>query len=143
MERQKFERDKIWQHSSLSFSYILCIHKWKYSCKFYCTFLTHIGKVFAILAAADNAVPLFSGILYTQVYNATISTAPATIFWVTFASQMCVFFLTLWVYVLNEMMLILKQEWKYISMQAFFILISHQIHKNVLISRYVLNKVFF
>ncbi|KDR13825.1 Proton-coupled folate transporter [Zootermopsis nevadensis] len=57
--------------------------------------LSERGKVFAILAAADNAVPLFSGILYTQVYNATISTAPATIFWVTFASQMCVFFLIL------------------------------------------------
>jgi PCFT/HCP family folate transporter-like MFS transporter 1/3 len=55
----------------------------------------HKGKVLAILAAADNAVPLFSGVLYTQVYNATISFAPATIFWVTFASQICVFSLIL------------------------------------------------
>ena len=29
------------------------------------------GKVFAILSVCDNAVPLFSGILYSQLYNAT------------------------------------------------------------------------
>jgi PCFT/HCP family folate transporter-like MFS transporter 1/3 len=59
--------------------------------KSYTALSVHKGKVFAILAAADNAVPLFSGVLYTQVYNATLSSAPATIFWVTFASQILVF----------------------------------------------------
>ncbi|XP_069691547.1 probable peptidoglycan muropeptide transporter SLC46 isoform X2 [Periplaneta americana] len=61
--------------------------------------LSERGKVFAILAAADNAVPLFSGVLYTQVYNATISSFPATIFWVTFASQVCVFALIMCIHV--------------------------------------------
>ncbi|KAJ9575642.1 hypothetical protein L9F63_007503 [Diploptera punctata] len=61
--------------------------------------LSERGKVFAILAAADNAVPLVSGVLYTQVYNATINTAPATIFWVTFASQVCVFLLILIIHI--------------------------------------------
>lgn len=60
--------------------------------------LSERGKVFAILAAADNAVPLFSGVLYTQVYNATISSAPYTIFWVTFASQICVFFFIFYIH---------------------------------------------
>lgn len=31
--------------------------------------ITERGKVFAILAVCDNAVPFFSGILYTQVYG--------------------------------------------------------------------------
>ncbi|XP_063222352.1 probable peptidoglycan muropeptide transporter SLC46 isoform X2 [Bacillus rossius redtenbacheri] len=53
------------------------------------------GKVFAVLSAADNAVPLFSAAIYTQVYNATINTFPAAIFWVTFGSQMIVFILML------------------------------------------------
>ncbi|XP_023703575.1 proton-coupled folate transporter isoform X2 [Cryptotermes secundus] len=61
--------------------------------------LSERGKVFAILAAADNAVPLFSGVLYTQVYNATISSAPATIFWVTSASQICIFFLIFYIHI--------------------------------------------
>lgn len=61
--------------------------------------LSERGKVFAILAAADNAVPIVSGVLYTQVYNATISSAPAAIFWVTFASQICVFTLIFYIHV--------------------------------------------
>lgn len=60
--------------------------------------LSERGKVFAILAAADNAVPLVSGVLYTQVYNATITSAPSTIFWVTFASQICVFILIFYIH---------------------------------------------
>ncbi|XP_055378625.1 proton-coupled folate transporter-like [Condylostylus longicornis] len=30
------------------------------------------GKVFALLSVCDNAVPFISGVLYTQVYNATL-----------------------------------------------------------------------
>lgn len=67
--------------------------------RLYCTMFVHTGKVFAILAAADNAVPIVSGVLYTQVYNATISSAPAAIFWVTFASQICVFTLIFYIHV--------------------------------------------
>lgn len=48
------------------------------------------GKVFAILAVCDNAVPLFSGVLYTQLYNATIGSAPSSIYWLTFATQVAV-----------------------------------------------------
>ncbi|KAK0074163.1 hypothetical protein PV325_008684, partial [Microctonus aethiopoides] len=32
------------------------------------------GKVFAILSVCDNAVPLFSGVLYSQLYNETYYT---------------------------------------------------------------------
>lgn len=47
--------------------------------------------MFAVLSVADTAVPLFSGIVYTQVYNATITYYPSAIFWVTVATQMAVF----------------------------------------------------
>ncbi|XP_055378626.1 solute carrier family 46 member 3-like [Condylostylus longicornis] len=30
------------------------------------------GKVFALLSVCDNAIPFISGVLYTQVYNATV-----------------------------------------------------------------------
>ncbi|XP_033327300.2 putative peptidoglycan muropeptide transporter SLC46 [Megalopta genalis] len=53
------------------------------------------GKMFAMLSVCDNAVPLFSGILYTQLYNATINTEPASIYWLTFATQTSVFLLIL------------------------------------------------
>lgn len=53
------------------------------------------GTVFALLSVCDNAVPLLNGVMYTQVYNWTIDTHPASIFWLTLATQMCVFFLVL------------------------------------------------
>lgn len=49
------------------------------------------GTTFALLSVCDNAIPLVSGIFYTQLYNATINTYPASIFWLTIASQVCVF----------------------------------------------------
>lgn len=51
------------------------------------------GKVFAMLSVCDNAVPLFSGILYSQLYNATINTAPSSIYWLTFSTQIMVLLL--------------------------------------------------
>ncbi|XP_031830327.2 putative peptidoglycan muropeptide transporter SLC46 isoform X1 [Nomia melanderi] len=53
------------------------------------------GKVFAMLSVCDNAVPLFSGVLYSQLYNATIHTVPASIYWLTFSTQLSVFLLIL------------------------------------------------
>ncbi|XP_034190594.1 putative peptidoglycan muropeptide transporter SLC46 isoform X2 [Osmia lignaria lignaria] len=53
------------------------------------------GKVFAMLSVCDNAVPLFSGILYSQLYNATINTAPSSIYWLTFFTQILVLLLIL------------------------------------------------
>ncbi|XP_043260997.1 proton-coupled folate transporter-like [Colletes gigas] len=53
------------------------------------------GKVFAMLSVCDNAVPLFSGILYSQLYNATINSMPSSIYWLTFATQILVFFFVL------------------------------------------------
>ncbi|XP_043523440.1 proton-coupled folate transporter isoform X1 [Frieseomelitta varia] len=53
------------------------------------------GKVFAMLSVCDNAVPLFSGVLYSQLYNATINSAPNSIYWLTFATQVSVLFLIL------------------------------------------------
>lgn len=49
------------------------------------------GKVLTLLAVGDSAVPLFSGTIYSQVYNASITTFPSAIFWVTFVSQAIVF----------------------------------------------------
>ncbi|XP_055300087.1 proton-coupled folate transporter [Sitodiplosis mosellana] len=56
------------------------------------------GKVFAVLSACDNAVPLISSILYTQVYNWTVNSYPG-IYILTFITQMILFFLMLTVHV--------------------------------------------
>ncbi|XP_031772697.1 uncharacterized protein LOC100863410 isoform X5 [Apis florea] len=53
------------------------------------------GKVFAILSVCDNAVPLFSSILYSQLYNATINSASSSIYWLTFTTQIFVLLLIL------------------------------------------------
>lgn len=53
------------------------------------------GKVFSMLSVCDNAIPLFSGVLYTQLFNATIDTLPSSIYWLTFASQVAVLLLIL------------------------------------------------
>lgn len=52
------------------------------------------GKVFALLVVCDNAVPLISGILYSQIYNATIGKFPG-IFYLSIATQSIVFILML------------------------------------------------
>jgi len=48
-----------------------------------------------MLSVCDNAVPLFSGTLYSQLYNATIKTAPNSFYWLTFATQIAVLLLIL------------------------------------------------
>ncbi|XP_026464994.1 proton-coupled folate transporter, partial [Ctenocephalides felis] len=58
------------------------------------------GKVFSWLSVFDNAVPLFSGVLYTQVYNASINTHPAAIFWLSMSTQVVVFVLILCVHII-------------------------------------------
>lgn len=52
------------------------------------------GKVFALLSVCDNAVPLISGVLYSQVYNHTLGIFPG-IFFLTAATQSIVFILML------------------------------------------------
>lgn len=44
----------------------------------------------AVLAVADNAIPLVSGTIYNQVYKRMIHSNPAAIFYVTIASQVIV-----------------------------------------------------
>lgn len=61
--------------------------------------LAERGKVFALLSVCDNAVPLFSSVLYSQIYNHTINTHPAGIFWLTMATQLVVFGFMLFVHV--------------------------------------------
>lgn len=56
------------------------------------------GKVFALLACCDNAVPFISGVLYTQVYNATVGQQPG-IFYLTISTQLAVFVLVLIVHI--------------------------------------------
>lgn len=53
---------------------------------------TELGKVFALLSVCDNAVPLVSTILYTQVYNHTVGVYPG-IFVLTAISQIILFIL--------------------------------------------------
>lgn len=57
------------------------------------------GKVFALLSVFDNCVPLFSGVLYTQVYNNTINTHPAGIFWLTMGTQLAAFAFMMFIHV--------------------------------------------
>ncbi|XP_058448236.1 proton-coupled folate transporter [Malaya genurostris] len=57
------------------------------------------GIIFSFLSVFDNAVPLVSGVLYTQVYNASINSYPQAFFWLTMATQLVVFVLTLGVHV--------------------------------------------
>lgn len=52
------------------------------------------GKVFALLSVCDNAVPLISSVLYSQVYNLTIGLFPG-IFILTAITQMVLFCLML------------------------------------------------
>lgn len=52
------------------------------------------GKVFALFAVCDNAVPFVSGVLYTQIYNYTLGEFPG-IFVLTAVTQVIVFFLIL------------------------------------------------
>ncbi|XP_034941213.1 proton-coupled folate transporter [Chelonus insularis] len=53
------------------------------------------GKVFALLSVCDNATPLFSGVLYSQLYNATYHSVPSAIYWLTFSTQIIVILLIL------------------------------------------------
>lgn len=52
------------------------------------------GKVFAVLSVCDNAVPLVSSVLYSQIYNMTVGKFPG-IYILTLATQMILFFLML------------------------------------------------
>ncbi|KAF7988288.1 hypothetical protein HCN44_009933 [Aphidius gifuensis] len=53
------------------------------------------GKAFAILAVCDNAVPLISSPLYSQLYIKTLNYFPSAIYWLTFATQVSILFLAL------------------------------------------------
>lgn len=56
------------------------------------------GKVFALLAVCDNAVPFISGVCYSQIYRATIGQRSA-VFLLTIATQIGVFFLILIIHI--------------------------------------------
>lgn len=58
------------------------------------------GKVFALLAVCDNAVPFISGVFYSQVYRATLDDdgkGGQGVFLLTIATQIAVFVLILYV----------------------------------------------
>ncbi|XP_055642314.1 proton-coupled folate transporter [Toxorhynchites rutilus septentrionalis] len=61
--------------------------------------ITERGIIFSFLSVFDNAVPLFSGILYTQVYNASVNSFPQAFFLLTMGTQAMVFVLTLGVHI--------------------------------------------
>lgn len=93
------------------FAVIICFTfmiNWRFSvfitaAKHDCTMLLPYvsGKAFAILSVCDNAIPLFSGVLYSQLYNATLNTAPNSIYWLTFSTQIAVLLLILCVVCFN------------------------------------------
>ncbi|XP_012158008.1 proton-coupled folate transporter isoform X1 [Ceratitis capitata] len=61
------------------------------------------GKVFALLAVCDNAVPFISGVCYSQVYRATLNDdgkGGEGVFLLTIATQMAVFVLILSIHVI-------------------------------------------
>uniref|UniRef100_V5I9A0 Proton-coupled folate transporter n=1 Tax=Anoplophora glabripennis TaxID=217634 RepID=V5I9A0_ANOGL len=60
------------------------------------------GKAFSVLAVADNAVPLVSGVAYSTVYNATIHYHPSAIFYLTMATQIGVFLLVVYIHVKTD-----------------------------------------
>lgn len=55
------------------------------------------GKAFSVLSCADNAIPVVSGIVYNQVYKASIHTIPQAIFYVTIGTQCIVFLIGLFI----------------------------------------------
>ncbi|XP_018323962.1 proton-coupled folate transporter isoform X2 [Agrilus planipennis] len=57
------------------------------------------GKVFTMLAVADNAIPMLSGTVYNQVYKKTINHFPAGIYLVTIFTQMVVFLIFLYIHI--------------------------------------------
>lgn len=68
------------------------------------------GKVFALLSVCDNAVPFISGVLYAQVYNATLGEM-GSIFLLSFAAMVGVFILTLTIHcILGERTLSVPEE---------------------------------
>ncbi|XP_065088593.1 proton-coupled folate transporter [Ochlerotatus camptorhynchus] len=60
---------------------------------------TERGIIFSFLSVFDNAVPLVSGVLYTQIYNASIDTFPQAFFLLTMGTQAVVFLLTMAVHI--------------------------------------------
>ncbi|XP_048516273.1 proton-coupled folate transporter-like isoform X2 [Athalia rosae] len=58
------------------------------------------GKLFAFSSVCEHATPLISGFLYSQVYNATIYTAPESIYWLVFFTQITVLLMLVIIYVL-------------------------------------------
>ncbi|XP_065159331.1 probable peptidoglycan muropeptide transporter SLC46 [Atheta coriaria] len=56
------------------------------------------GKAFSMLSVTDNAITLFSGIVYNQVYKLSIHTNPEAIFYVTIATQMAVFLIAFYIH---------------------------------------------
>ncbi|XP_044742228.1 solute carrier family 46 member 3-like [Chrysoperla carnea] len=53
------------------------------------------GLVFSLISVADNSVPLYSGIIYSQTYNYTFEWFPGAFFLITIASQLIIFGITL------------------------------------------------
>lgn len=60
---------------------------------------TERGIIFSFLSVFDNAVPLVSGVLYTQIYNASINSFPQAFFLLTMGTQAAVFLLTMGVHI--------------------------------------------
>ncbi|XP_063987418.1 adenylate cyclase type 6 isoform X2 [Diachasmimorpha longicaudata] len=57
------------------------------------------GKVFAVLSVCDNAVPIFSGVLYSQLYTVAYYSVPNAIYWLTFGTQLAVMVLIIIIHV--------------------------------------------
>lgn len=60
------------------------------------------GKAFAVLAVADNAVPLISGTCYNALYQLCINLNPGSIFFLTAFTQISVFLLVLYIHLKTD-----------------------------------------
>ncbi|CAG9857347.1 unnamed protein product [Phyllotreta striolata] len=56
------------------------------------------GKVFAVLAVADVAVPILSGTAYSSLYNLTRHSSLSAVYYLTMATQLGVFCLVLYIH---------------------------------------------
>ncbi|KAG5890946.1 hypothetical protein JTB14_019883 [Gonioctena quinquepunctata] len=60
------------------------------------------GKAFSVLAVADNAIPLISGVSYSALYYATIHINPAALFFLTMGTQIGVFLLVSYIHIKTD-----------------------------------------
>ncbi|CAH1180344.1 unnamed protein product [Phaedon cochleariae] len=60
------------------------------------------GKAFSVLAVADNAIPLVSGICYSSLYYSTLNSYHSALFYLTMVTQIGVFLLIMYIHLKTD-----------------------------------------